>query len=217
MSEIALYVASQIRQIPDSAGTSGTGTYAVNWGSDTYSGTATSGGANAAYSDTGEPGRELTLIDTAATMTLWPGRRIHITSGVLKDKVLQVVKVSGTTATLNFPSTDTASVIASGVTYTMIADYSAGAKLLVYGIEAYGKLSAQPDNDFIIRLIQNGGTVLAMNRISNAANIHTERTWPFVIDTGNGAPQLRFEKGPTIGTSSWSVNNRFYVLWMPNK
>lgn len=217
MSEIALYVASQIRQIPDSVGTTGAGTYAVNWGSDIYNGTATSGGANAAYSDTAEPGRELTLIDTAATMTLWPGRRIHITSGVLKDKVLQVVKVSGTTATLNFPSADTASVIASGVTYTMIPDYSAGAKLLVYGIEVYGRSSVQTENDFIIRLIQGGGTVLATTRISNAANVHTERTWPLVIDTGNGAPQLRFEKGPTIGTSNWAGANRFYVLWTPNK
>lgn len=213
-----LLLTSHFRQVPGSAGHSAnTATHSINLGSDTYSSTATSDGGNAAYSDTNEVGREITIVDTATNFATlnYVGRKVRIDSGPLAGKTLQIVSAVTTTATLNYPSgSDTTGKVLSGNAYTILPDYSPGAKILLLGISQYNKGSMTIETAVIFRVTQNGGTVYSTGFNPGSTDpqmLFTPRIVPMVFDTQLGAIQFQFQKGPTIGTSTWVNNIRHYV------
>ncbi len=204
----------QHRVIPDSAGTSSTGAYTINLSPTELTGSATSDGANGANSDASEPGREITLIDSAQTWTNTTGRRVLITSGALAGKVLQIVKIASSTATLRYVSSDTSTTILTGVTYKVLADYTVGQKVVIYQVRPYRKATdgATPESGGCsVRIIQNGGTRESwfLGYGSNGQTTMSSSA-PIVVDTSDGAPTIQFFK-QVIGTTSWSTNIRFCV------
>lgn len=202
----------QHRVIPDSAGTTSTGAYTINLSPTELTGTATSDGANAANSDASEPGREITLIDSAQTWTNTTGRRVLITSGALNGKILQIVKIASSTATLRFVNTDSSTVILTGVTYKVLADYSVGQRIVIYQVRPYRKAtdgSPPESGGCSIRVLQNGGTRESwfLGYTGNGQTAMSVNT-PVIIDTTDGAPSIQFFK-QVIGTTSWGTNMRF--------
>lgn len=220
MIETNLMRSMQFRTVPDSAGVTGTNAYTINLSSTAGSGAATSDGANGTYSDTNEVGRQLTLIDSAQTWTNMVGRNVVMTSGELSGKVLQILKVSGSTATLRYVSDDDAITISEGDTYTIRRDYAPGQKIAFLGVRQYNKGSAATETGAIFRVVQNGGTMVAFLLNSSTAVTHDasgmalSAEHPLVIDPAAGDISIVFQKSPTIGTTTWGTNVRFILSFV---
>lgn len=203
----------QHRTIPDSAGVAGSAAYTLFLSPTEATGTATSDGANAANNDATEVGREITLVDSAQTWTSMPGRRVRINSGALSGKVLQIVSFSGSTAKLRYVSSDASTVILTGVTYTVLADYTVGQKIVLLGVRPYRKATDGiiPESaGCSMRLVQNGGTreswFIGFSSTGIQSNFGGD--CPIIVNTSEGAPSFVFFK-QIIGTTAWGTSSRF--------